>query len=60
MRDAMVDGHQHGAASDHRALRAQFVGEGARVLPHGGIGDEPPLWIAAAKRRAWKGPDDAV
>src|SRR4051812_46821169 len=59
MRDAVVDGHQHGAAPDQRALVAQFVGEGAGVLPHRGIGDQPSLWIAVANQSG-EASDDAV
>ena len=48
MGDAVVERHQHGAAADHRAPVAHLVGEGGRVLPHRGIGDQPGLRIAAA------------
>ena len=60
VRDAVVDGHQHGAAPDHRASVAEFVGERAGVLPHLGVGDQPRLRVAAAKTELREASDDAV
>ncbi len=45
--DTVVDGHQHGSAADQRALVAQLVREGCRVLPDGGISDR----VAPVDRR---------
>ena len=58
MRHAVVEGHQRGATPDHRAPMAQLVCEGPRVLPYGGIDDEPCLWIAAADAEPREAADD--
>ena len=60
VRDAVVEGHQHGTAPDHRASVAVFVGERAWVLPHLGVGDQPRLRVAAAETELREASDDAV
>ena len=45
--DLVIDGDVDGAALDDWPLCAQLVGECDGVGPHGGIGDQPALRIAA-------------
>jgi hypothetical protein len=56
----VVDGDVDDAALDDWAQRAQLVGERDRVGPHGGIGDQPPLRIAATGEKFRNSTDEPV
>jgi len=58
--DLIVDGQVDGPALHDRARGAHFVHEWDGGGPHGGIGDQPPLGVAATGEKFGESTDGAV
>src|SRR4051812_320702 len=60
MCNGVVHGQQHGTAANHRPPLPHFVGESRRVLPDGGVGDQPCLRVTVANTEPGEAADDPV